>query len=494
MAERVSTGVAVSPLLSGDGIARLREALEASGYTRQVMEERLGQDVYRDLWADRAPVDGLGKDDRLRTWIGLYLYWEALASDAVSAALAPLPMADAMAAGLIREADDGIRAGVSLHPYENWWVIADIPGRARPWPMRPDHVLDANPSSDVLCRATVRSPVETALDLGTGCGVQALHLSTHASQITATDLSERALRFAATTAALNGLEWELLHGDMVAPVAGRRFDLVVSNPPYVLGPGSESATFLYRDSGRSGDTISAELVAAASNLLTDGGFLQFATNWAHVRGEDWHERVAGWVAGTGLDAWVLQRGSTPAEDYVDKWLSETGEVHDPGCRQTWLDWFDSQGVEAVGFGYVSVRNSGRADPVVRVEDAPTIDQPLGSHVPGWFHRQDWLRDHDPLSARYLATSGLRLDQHAVMNGAGWEVSRQILSMPSGMRWSEEVDQLTVELIVGSAGAVPLQKQLETLAEQHDLDSNEVMTAMAPVVARLVERDMLRPIH
>ncbi len=82
----------------------------------------------------------------------------------------------------------------------------------------------------------------------------------HARRVTATDVSRRALRFAATTAALNGQEWELLHGDLVAPVAGRRFDLVVSNPPFVVGPGT--TTHVYRDSGRVGDAIGAELAAA----------------------------------------------------------------------------------------------------------------------------------------------------------------------------------------------------------------------------------------
>ena len=181
----------------------------------------------------------------------------------------------------------------------------------------------------------MRRPVGTALDLGTGCGVQALHLSTHARSVTATDLSERALRFAATTAALNGLDWELLRGDLVAPVAGRRFDLVVSNPPFVVGPGT--TTHVYRDSGRVGDAICAELAAAAPGLLTEGGTMQFLANWVHVAGEDWEERVAGWFAGTGLDAWVIQREVADPMAYVDLWLADAGEAADPhaGGRPGW---------------------------------------------------------------------------------------------------------------------------------------------------------------
>ena len=98
-------------------------------------------------------------------------------------------------------------------------------------------MLGVGPASLTLASATVRRPVGTALDIGTGCGVQALHLSQHAGTVTGTDVLPRALAMARLTARLNGLHWELIEGDLLAPVEGRRFDLVVSNPPFIVGPG-----------------------------------------------------------------------------------------------------------------------------------------------------------------------------------------------------------------------------------------------------------------
>lgn len=128
---------------------------------------------------------------------------------AVAAALAPLSVEEALAGGLVERYGDGLRAGVDLEPYgEDWWVLADVPASARPGrPLHAEHVLGIGGATHTLIGATMRRPVDTALDLGTGSGVQALHLSTHARSVTATDLSERALRFAATTAALNGQDW-----------------------------------------------------------------------------------------------------------------------------------------------------------------------------------------------------------------------------------------------------------------------------------------------
>ena len=91
-------------------------------------------------------------------------------------------------------------------------------------------------ASTTLASWTPRPAVERALDLGTGCGVQALHLGAHARQVTVTDISTRALDFARFNAVLNGCEWDVVEGSMLDPVAGQRFGLIVSNPPFVITP------------------------------------------------------------------------------------------------------------------------------------------------------------------------------------------------------------------------------------------------------------------
>ena len=60
-----------------------------------------------------------------------------------------------------------------------------------------------------------------ALDLGTGCGVQALHLAGHADRIVATDLSTRGLGVCRVQCPLNEQEWELRTGSMLRTRCGR---------------------------------------------------------------------------------------------------------------------------------------------------------------------------------------------------------------------------------------------------------------------------------
>ncbi|MER7002662.1 methyltransferase [Dactylosporangium sp. NPDC000555] len=482
-------------LLDGTALARLREALASAGYTSEGIKAHLGEEAAaacarNDFRAALRITEARG--DRLATLIRLFICGQTEPPDRVAAALAPLPLDSA---GPLLEPDgDGLRAALELEPYGDWWVVADLSAGMRPGrPLPGDHVLGIGGASTTLAAAALRRPVGTALDLGTGCGVQALHLSTHARRVTATDVLPRALRFAATTAALNGLDWELLEGDLTRPVEGRRFDLVVSNPPFVAGPGTTAHT--YRDSGRPGDAVCAELVATAPGLLAAGGHMQFLANWLHVTGQDWRERVNDWLAGTGLDAWVIQREVSDPLAYVNLWLADASEdpALQPALAAAWLDWFDAQRVEAVGFGLITLRAAGHDDPTVRIEDLRQgVEGPLGPLIGDWFDRQDFLRHRDLLRARLVAAPGLRLRQEAGLGSEGWEVERQLLALPDGLRWVEEVDPVALALIGACDGSVTLGDQVDVLAAAHEVPPEVLADVAVPLVAHLVERGILLP--
>jgi hypothetical protein len=225
--------------------------------------------------------------------------------------------------------------------------------------------------------------------------------------------------------------------------------------------------------------------------------MQYLANWLHITGEDWGERVAGWFAGTGLDAWVIQREVADPMAYVNLWLADASEAADPRRVEAWLDWFDANKVEAVGFGIVNLRRSGHDDPVVRVEDLrQSVQHPMGDQIAAWFDRQDWLRGRDAaglLSARYRTADGLELRQEATLGGEGWAVDRQVLAMPTGLRWTEEVDPLVLALVSGANGQVPLRDQLAVLAVAHDVPESELAEAAGPIIAHLVERGLITPV-
>ena len=149
-------------------------------------------------------------------------------------------------------------------------------------------VLVPRPETELLvdrARALASGRADLAvLDLGTGSGCLAVTLALELTRarVTASDLSARALSFARTNAERLGATVEFLEGDGLAPVRGRRFDLVLSNPPYVdpaaratLAPEvaeHEPAEALFAPEGKP-DHWAEHLARAARELLAPGGML-----------------------------------------------------------------------------------------------------------------------------------------------------------------------------------------------------------------------------
>jgi hypothetical protein len=124
-----------------------------------------------------------------------------------------------------------------------------------------DAVMGLAPSTLTAAAYTPVVAARAALDLGTGGGALALLAARHAQRVVATDVNPRALALAGRNAALNGLlNVELHRGSLFGPVAGEAFDLVVANPPYVLGPDER---LVYRDSGAAGEELSRAVLAGA---------------------------------------------------------------------------------------------------------------------------------------------------------------------------------------------------------------------------------------
>ncbi|HXV94705.1 MAG TPA: methyltransferase [Pseudonocardia sp.] len=479
--------------------AALREALTRAGYTTDGVRTLLGPQAHSALGrgepepAFRAAA-GAGE---LGVLVRLLLLGATEPDDAVAAALAPLAPADVAAAGLLRRDGDGWAAAVDVRPHglddHDWWVVSDLDTRRQDR----EYVTGVGAASLTLAAATLRSPAGSVLDLGTGCGVQALHASTRAGSVTATDVAPRALAMAAATFALNDVDVELLAGPWFTPVTGRRFDRIVSNPPFVPGP--PRLDLVYRDSGRGGDDALADLVRALPAHLAPGGIGQLLGAWLHVRGEDWTERVRSWLPG-GVDAWVLQREVTEPALHVGTWQRDAGvDPASPAGRAQaarWLDWMESERVEGIGFGFLTLRRTA-GEPAVVFEDLPgAMDDPLGPEVAGWLDRLDWLRAHrtdDALLGARLAVAGtVVLERYATAGEEGWAEAGAAVVRADGPRWRHEVDELAAALLAGCRGALPLRELLELLAFAHDRPVGELAAAALPAVRDLVRHGLLVP--
>jgi methylase of polypeptide subunit release factors len=460
-------------LLAPALVDRLRDALAAAGFGYDAVAALLGPTAHAALGRNET-TPGLRATrggSPLETLVRLWPLQAPVAAERAERALPGLvePLA---AAGLLERSGGEVRALVDVRPYADegrgWWVVSDLtPGLdGAPIAVGPDHVLGISSASSSLAQLTVRAPFDRALDLGTGCGVQALHLAEHVREIVATDVNERALAMTRLNARLNGVGVDVRDGSLYEPVAGERFDLIVTNPPFVVSPAT-GERLVYRDSGLPGDEMVRRVVTGAPAHLNPGGWAQVLANWVHRRGEPWQDRVGGWLAGTGCDAWVVQREVADPAEYVELWLKDAG-VHGrpdyPERYDAWLAWFEEQGVEGVGFGWLHLRRVDR-DPVVHLEEWPfEVEQPLGPEVADRARRTDFLaaRDDEALLAARL-TVRVDVRQETVGEVGADDPESIVLRQQRGMRRARQVDTVEAGLVGASDGDLTVGQILDALA-------------------------------
>jgi predicted RNA methylase len=512
-----------------DDVAALRAALTEVGYTVEGVEDLLGPTASAALHREqsvpaRRVATERGTDPRA-TLTRLFLLGDDVPRAAVDAALPGVGTAGAAGLGLVEAAgagaDDAVRAVLDLRPYAatdahgpvSWWLVSDLGELATGRRLATDHVLGAGGASTTLAQVTMRAAVDRVLDLGTGCGIQALHASRHAGSVVATDVSRRALDLTRLNVALNtpDADVETRLGSMLEPVAGDLFDLVVSNPPFVITPHEGAAgaavekaigAFEYRDGGRSGDDLVRDLVTGVGAVLAPGGVVQLLGNWEHRRGEDWSERVGGWLDASGLDGWVIERELLDPAEYAETWIRDGGTTatRDQGAWDAaygaWLDDFASRDVEGVGFGIVTLRRpvDGSRPTLRRLEEHHgSLRQPLGAHLAATLAAHDWLaaRDDDALAAARLVVAGDVTEERYLTPGAvdpNVVIVRQGDGLGRGLQASTGLaafvgvcdGELAVGQIVGALGALL------------DVPADDLAADLLPAVRGLVRDGFLSP--
>ena len=456
-----------APHLTAKQASLLRADLAQSGWGVESVEALLGPvaaaALQRELRAPalrvvrRALAAGAGDvaGYKVAVLTALFMLGEPVGAAALETALPRTGVAGALAIGLVvptqsTSGEQHYAPAVDLRPHEaedahgsvRWWVASDLGELVTGQALAPDHVLGIGRAGLTLAALTPRKPVETALDLGVGCGIQTLYLLRHVRQVVATDISTRALEFTAFNVALAGVDSarvQLRQGNLLEPVAGQRFDLIVSNPPFVITPPSVRQAGLplmeYRDAG---GPILPALVRGLEDHLNPDGVAVMLGNWEHREGTSWRTSVNQWI-GKSLDAWIIQREVQDPVEYAAMWLRDGGLTPErsgaafENALAAWQEDFDSRQVSGVGMGYLvfhapgamgdasatapgaaTASTPGVVEPWRVLEEVPTSGQgALGEHVAQVIAAHEALRglDDAQVAALKLRTaSGLSKEE------------------------------------------------------------------------------------
>jgi len=318
---------------------------------------------------------------------------------------------------------------------------------------------------------TVRRPVERALDVGTGCGIQALLAAKHARQVLAVDLNPRATWLTRLNCQLNGIHnVDCREGSLFEPVAGMDFDLIVSNPPFVISPDRD---FVFRDGGQPGDAFSRGVVAQAAQRLREGGFASILCNWIHRNDQDWWVPLAEWVNGCGCDAWLLHYHGQDPLTYAAQWQANL-QASDPAeygsALDRWREYYRQTGVDFIASGAVVMRKrSSVASNWVRWDEMPR--PPVGSgsdHILRVFDAYDVLArmsdDAELEKLHFRLVDGHAIAQRLVYRDGVYAVVDTEMALEEGVGLQASIPAAALPLVLRLDGAQSLQAQLEQVAD------------------------------
>jgi len=476
----------------------LKRVVKDAGYTETALAETLGLSCVHESQDFELIYRRVRTDSPYNILVQLFWLGREVSEPAIRKNLPGLDIEQLEGIGLLVRQNGAIRSIAKLGPYHELLMASDFePGIHSELPA--DHVLGVSAASLTLANVTVRRKVKTALDLGTGAGIQAFLSAPHADHVIGTDTNPRALNFAKFNARLNeinNIEWR--RGSLYEPVAEQKFELIVSNPPFVISPESR---FIFRDTNLPGDALSEQVVGGVGDRLTEDGFACILFNWYHKDEADWDSRPKSWASNTGCDGWLICFKSTNPLTYAADWLQTSVGQNSPDYGRfldEWMAYYEQMGIRRISAGaMVMRRRSGQTNWFqAHMLDKGRCMGSSAGQIERIFAAEDLLQSLD--DDRQLLEQRLLFDRHHLLRhelraeDGRWAVRSEHLYASEGVPFAGNVDMYVANLLAGCNGRRTLRELLEEVAARAKTDPEKIVPTCLAVVKNLMRSGFLSP--
>jgi Methyltransferase small domain len=390
--------------------------------------------------------------------------------------------------------NDLVRSIAHLEPETSGWFAYDhvsalVSARA-------DYTMGIGQSTRMLAALAPVRAGATALDLCTGAGWGAIRLAESGCVVSAADINARALGFARFNARLAGCApLEFLEGDLFAPVEGRRFDVIISNPPFVISP---ETTFTFRDSGLSGDSFCEHLARRMPEFLNPDGIGLMLLNWYDDGDEKSSTRPLDWLNGSGCGGWLLRSTTQNPADYATRWLRDSGRGRTPSPESLdrWVSYLEGIGARRIHYGFLAIHR-GQGPPWIRAEARAVekIESNAGTEVRRVVAGEAWLARHQPSDERllnecYTVPNGIHAKTDMVLD-KGWGAQTIRLISPGKLSYDGQIDEFLLRLLaICREGKPPAAMVAELRSTPHFADKPELAPQIAGLVRELIRHGLL----
>lgn len=460
-------------------------------------------EIYRALGlpegASLSPVEHpmyarrLSGDDPLGVIIVLFIFGIPVARDIVDNILGAPIVHLLDRTGLARVTRSRIQSSIRIQPHEEFYFVVDPPFSRG----KPDDVLGIGPSGKKLSSLTIRREVQSALDIGCGCGLQALLTSRHAEKVVAIDINRRAVEFTKFNAALNGVtNLDVRLGDLFQPVANERFDLIVCNPPFVISP---EESVLYRDSGLPVNGIVRKVLTELPQHLAEDGFGHLTCHWAHRDQVEWWGPVSDLITQGGCDTWMARQTTDRPADYAIRWNRRLLSENPRRYRKTlehWYDWYREVGITAITSAFVSFHRQADRRPWIHRESISNNPFGRGSEqLLRIFSAQAYLSrlsdEEDLLKEKFSLASGTEIAEQSISQSGELTLLASEIQCKPGIGARVKLDADMTRVVKSLDSQQGLREVLSTTAASHGVQLSALTRIALPITRKLYGLGMLR---
>jgi SAM-dependent methyltransferase len=447
--------------------------------------------------ADLERIDRSAAPAALLTVIDLMIGGDAVATDRLRTCCDGATFAALMALDLIRDAprgDGAVICPVWLYPIDGLLIASDrqsFPEGSIDLPTN-EVVFPAHDSGTLrLLRLLPAGQSGDALDLCSGSGIVALHLAGGGMRAVAADITARSAHFAAFNAKLNGLEIESLCGDLYAPVAGRRFDLICAHPPWVPSTGD---AMVFRDGGDTGEAILRRIIGGIPDQLNSEGTAILVSLGRDGSDASFQQRLRGWLGEAGRDCDIIVGIDRilSIDDLVGSMrrlhLNDEAEKADRLANR-----FRELGTERFVHGAVFIRRTKApvAEPPLRLQMSADATAPDFERIFAWrrFRRSagfaDWLAAAAP-----RLSADLELNIRHIVRDGEMVADSAVLSAGRALSAAVQPDVWAARMLTQFDGRQTVARVFDAARQANQMPDNFTLAAFVDFVGQMVERGVL----
>jgi methylase of polypeptide subunit release factors len=483
---------------SSEEFARVRSYLHGIGFDERAVSATLRvSDVSQIPNADPENADRGSASPALLAVIDLLVCGAAIGADQIRASCGEAAFVWFSALHLIRDARrqaGAVVCPVWIYPVDGLLIASDrrnnLGGDA--FETATETVFPAHDSGTLqLLRLLPTADGGDALDLCGGSGIGALHLARNGNRATTADITARSAYFAEFNGRLNGIDIEVICGDLYAPVCGRQFDLICAHPPWVPSTGD---AMVFRDGGDTGEAIVQRVFAGIPYHLAQGGTGIVVSLGRDGRDADYEHRVRRWLGEAGQDCDVILGVEKVMS--IDDVVGSVRRLHlrdDAERAERMAGRFRALGTAKFIYGAIFVRRTGAevAEPPLRLRMSGAATAVDFERIFAWRrHRrrpefQDWLAAARPRPCAELE-SNIR---HVVRNGALVPESA-LLSVKRPLTAVVQPDVWIARLLEHLEGTRTVAQCFEEARKADRVPSDFTLPAFVDLIGRLVERGIL----